>query len=36
MALNRREARAAVFELLFKTEFKLDEAKEAKAPKAKA
>jgi N utilization substance protein B len=29
MALNRREARAAVFELLFETEFKLDEAKEA-------
>ena len=28
MALNRREARAAVFELLFETEFKLDEAKE--------
>ncbi len=29
MALNRREARAAVFELLFETEFKLDEAREA-------
>ena len=29
MALNRREARVAVFELLFETEFKLDEAKEA-------
>ena len=29
MALNRREARCAVFELLFETEFKLDEAKEA-------
>ena len=29
MALNRREARSAVFELLFETEFKLDEAKEA-------
>ena len=29
MALNRREARSAVFELLFETEFKLDEAREA-------
>ena len=29
MALNRRAARTAVFELLFETEFKLDEAKEA-------
>ena len=29
MALNRREARCAVFELLFETEFKLDEAREA-------
>lgn len=28
MALNRREARIAVFELLFETEFKLDEARE--------
>ena len=28
MALNRREARAAVFELLFETEFKSDEARE--------
>ena len=29
MALNRREARSAVFELLFETELKLDEAREA-------
>ena len=29
MALNRREAREAVFELLFETEFKNDEAREA-------
>lgn len=28
MALNRREARAAAFELLFETEFKTDEARE--------
>lgn len=28
MALNRREARAATFELLFETEFKTDEARE--------
>ena len=28
MALNRREAREAVFELLFETEFKSDEARE--------
>lgn len=28
MALNRREARSAVFELLFETEFKADEARE--------
>jgi N utilization substance protein B len=29
MALNRREAREAVFTLLFETEFKTDEAREA-------